>query len=358
MVQLGLCAFRSNLIWEAHACLADICGVSRVKELLAQGVTTRFQDKDKNVEQEKLEKKRQVPFHMHINLELLEIVHLISAMLLEVPNMAANPFDPKRKVISRNFRRLIDYFDRQVFTGPPENNRDHVAAAAKALNAGDWKTTEKLLLSIEVWSLMPNGEVVKANIKKRIQEEGLRTYLFNYANVYDSISLTELASMFELDKNHVHSLVSKMMINEELKASWDQPTETIVMHKVEPSKLQYLALQFAEKAAVFVENNERLLDAKGQGQGGQYNKEQQGKPQQQGQRQDRQWQDKQGGGYRRQNYGNQYQQKGHDRRDGRDGRDGRGGDKEGRERGGDGKKDGFSTFQTVRSHRESYHRNK
>jgi translation initiation factor 3 subunit C len=135
MVQLGLCAFRSNLVWEAHSCLSEICGVSRVKELLAQGVTsTRFQDK--NVEQEKLEKKRQVPFHMHINLELLECVHLISAMLLEVPNMAANPFDAKRKIISRKFRQLMDYFDRQVFTGPPENNRDFVAAAAQALAAG------------------------------------------------------------------------------------------------------------------------------------------------------------------------------------------------------------------------------
>ncbi len=151
MVQLGLCAFRSNLIWEAHSSLSEICGGSKVKELLAQGVTARYTDK--NVEQEKLEvflspyyslllitikKKRQVPFHMHINLELLECVHFISAMLLEVPNMAANPFDSKRRIISKPFRRLIDYFDRQVFTGPPENNRDYIAAAAKALAVGEY----------------------------------------------------------------------------------------------------------------------------------------------------------------------------------------------------------------------------
>lgn len=68
--------------------------------------------------------------------------------------------------------------------------------------------------------------------------------------------------MFELPKNTVHSIISKMMISEELHASWDQPTGSIVMHKVEPTRLQALALQFADKAALFVENNERMLDTK------------------------------------------------------------------------------------------------
>ena len=49
-----------------------------------------------------------------------------------------------------------------------------------------------------------------------MQEESLRTYLFTYSRVYDSLSLHILAEMFELPLSVVHSTISKMIINEEL----------------------------------------------------------------------------------------------------------------------------------------------
>ena len=266
MVTLGLAAFRLGKIWDAHQCLLDICS-GRVRELLAQGVSTgRFSDK--TPDQEKAERRRQIPYHQHINLDLLEACHLISAMFLEVPHMANTMNENAsgyRKVISRTFRKNHEIYERQIFTGPPEQTRDHVMCATRALIKGNWKKCAELLVNLDVWQLVP-GDSSAENIKKMLVEkiklEGLRTYILTYSKQYDSLSLSQLCNIFDLSKNTVHSLVSKMMINRELFASWDQPTETVVLRKVEPSQLQVLALQFAEKASGLVEANERLLDAK------------------------------------------------------------------------------------------------
>jgi translation initiation factor 3 subunit C len=269
MVTVGMCAFRLGRIHDAHQCLAEMCS-GRVRELLAQGVnTSRFSDK--TPEQEKAEKRRLVPYHQHINLDLIEACHLISAMLLEVPNMAGTAAmggvdgsHRRHRVISRTFRKFLDQYNHQVFTGPPEQTRDYVMKAASALLKGDWKNCSDLVNAMDVWDLVP-GEGAAAQIASmltaKIKVEGLRTYLFAFSAQYDSLSLSQLCGMFALSKNEVHSVVSKMMINRDLFASWDQPTETIVLRKVDPSALQVLTLQFAEKAALLVEANERLLDS-------------------------------------------------------------------------------------------------
>ena len=119
-------------------------------------------------EQERLERQRQLPFHLHINLELLECVYLTCSMLLEIPLLAqigSSP-DVKKRVISKTYRRMLEYHERQIFTGPPENTRDHVMQASKALAAGEWKKATEFIHAIKIWELMPDTESIKEMLAK------------------------------------------------------------------------------------------------------------------------------------------------------------------------------------------------
>ncbi|KAL8772342.1 MAG: hypothetical protein Q9209_002554 [Squamulea sp. 1 TL-2023] len=267
LVQVGLCAFRASLVYEAQNTLQEICGSGRQKELLAQGVQLQRYSQV-TPEQEKLERQRQLPFHMHINLDLLECVYLTCSMLLEVPLLAQTGSSPeiKKRVISKTYRRLLEFHERQIFTGPPENTRDHVMQASRALAAGEWKRAADLICSIKVWELMANSEQIKKMLSEQIQEEGLRTYLFTYAPFYDTLSVNTLASMFDLTERKVAAVVSKMISHEELAAALDQVNSAIIFRKgVELSRLQSLALTLSDKASGLIESNERVLEQRTQG---------------------------------------------------------------------------------------------
>ncbi|XP_052799625.1 eukaryotic translation initiation factor 3 subunit C-like isoform X2 [Mya arenaria] len=266
MVQLGLCSFRQGMTKDAHNALVDIQSGGRAKELLAQGLLLQRQH-ERTPEQEKIEKRRLLPYHMHINLELLECVYLVSAMLMEIPYMAAHEMDARRRMISKNFHHVLRMSERQTLTGPPESMREHIVAASRAMKTGDWKACKNFIINekmnTKVWELFQDDRnKVCDMIVSKIQEESLRTYLFTYSSVYDTLSLVTLADMFELDVYKVHSIISKMVINEELMASLDEPTQTVIMHRTEPTRLQALALQLSEKVGNLVENNERILEIK------------------------------------------------------------------------------------------------
>jgi len=163
-------------------------------------------------------------------------------------------------VISKHFRRLLEFHERQVFNGPPESTHDFIMTATRALMKGDVDACTRLLVGLKVWGLLPNEVALKEMLTTKIRQEGLRTYLFTYSNLYTSIESASLSQMFHLPASSVHSIVSNMIVGQELHGAWDQPTGCIIMHRAEPSQLQLMALQYSEKVEVLVEHNEKMLD--------------------------------------------------------------------------------------------------
>jgi translation initiation factor 3 subunit C len=110
-------------------------------------------------------------------------------------------------------------------------------------------------------SSAPTSDVQANGIyRRRIQEEGLRTYLFAFAPHYKTLSLALLERTFSLDRRAVNSIVSRMIWTEELPASLDQSAGVIVFHRIEPTRPQQLAQILAEKVGAMVEQNEKALD--------------------------------------------------------------------------------------------------
>ena len=86
---------------------------------------------------------------MQINIQFLECVYLISAMVLEIPNIAENQYLVNKRVISKNFKRLIELYDSKAFQLAPENQRDQIVYAAKLLNKSNWKQALNVVFSIK-----------------------------------------------------------------------------------------------------------------------------------------------------------------------------------------------------------------
>lgn len=81
-------------------------------------------------------------------MQLLECIHFITSMLLEVPAIAANQFTLNKTPVSKNFRRFIETQDAKAFVLTSESYRDYIITAARALNQADWQKAVHNILSI------------------------------------------------------------------------------------------------------------------------------------------------------------------------------------------------------------------
>ena len=208
VVQLGLSAFKLCLIDECHQILNDLLASSHLREILGQQSLQRMSNSPNADDREKL----CLPFHEHINLDLIDVVFMTCSLLIEIPQMTAFYSGIKIKKIpysQKSIRRALEHYDKSSFQGPPETLRDYVLHAAKSMQKGDWKTSFEFLKSIKTWALLPNASTVLETLSERVQIESLKTYFFTNKRFYSKLSVKKLAELFDLtDEKVVHSLQS------------------------------------------------------------------------------------------------------------------------------------------------------
>ncbi|CAK76776.1 unnamed protein product (macronuclear) [Paramecium tetraurelia] len=255
LVQLGFGAFRQGLINETHIHLADLLSRDKVlKDLLSQNYMKQVEG----------EYRYTVPYHMSINVETIEFVYFLAAMLLEVPNINQDLFEDSHKIISRKFRQLCQYYDSQTFNPQPENMRDLIYAASKELAKGNWTKCWDLLKQIQLWTRIPSYEQVQQQIKVRVQEQALKCYLYTFKNAFSNISVDHLRERFQLSEQVTKTIIYKMIYYGEIKAIIDNQDQSFLIFVNDDisNQTKRLASVIIEKLNQQCKNNEKLMDSK------------------------------------------------------------------------------------------------
>ncbi|KAI9182840.1 Translation initiation factor 3 subunit c [Blastocladiella emersonii ATCC 22665] len=242
MAHLGLCAFRLGLMREAHGALHDLLspGNQVARELLNNST------------------------YLLINLELVEAVYLTASMFLEIPYMAANPHDQgRRRVLSKTFRRNFEATERNAFHGPPENTRDHIMAAARALLGGNWESAHALLSAARVWAFFNGGETtaaaVRSMLREKVQETALVTWVHQTAAFSESISMAHLTRVFAVPEPRIAAILGQLVVTGELQGKLDGVNGLLILNARPAAKVQWLTHQLADKLLAISDAHDKIL---------------------------------------------------------------------------------------------------
>ncbi|EER19297.1 hypothetical protein Pmar_PMAR015857 [Perkinsus marinus ATCC 50983] len=205
LAAIGMAHFRAGNVAQAHKYLYELCGQNRCRELLAQGYSrvSTMRGEEKTPEQEKAERRRRLPYHMHMNLELVETAHMICGVLLEVTQMAYHrATGANSPLVNRVVRRSLELMDRQTFLGPPESGRDSVLFAGKAALSADVDRAVTLIKSLKIWDQLP--ATVLPLIEEGMRETCLQVALYRSMLTHTSVDSQQLSQHYKVDHSTVN----------------------------------------------------------------------------------------------------------------------------------------------------------
>ncbi|KRX04997.1 hypothetical protein PPERSA_06631 [Pseudocohnilembus persalinus] len=224
LAQQGLAYFRQGNYKDANLHLREVFvqvvfGKRQLKEVLGQNIGKTASDYDKKVA---------LPYHMHINIELVETVHLIVGMILDLPALVSVEKKVNLSSKQRNvsFKAFYDSFNstgksykneqkvqHKTYNGPVENNQEILNAASRAIMRGTWEEANQYISRLNIWSKIHNGEQAKNILFENAKECSYKCYLLYYKSFFQSLSLNQLSKQFNLPINRIKTITSKFINN-------------------------------------------------------------------------------------------------------------------------------------------------
>ncbi|EDO16512.1 hypothetical protein Kpol_513p28 [Vanderwaltozyma polyspora DSM 70294] len=263
VVQLGLSAFKLCLIEECHQILNDLLASSHLREILGQQTLQRVTAHSNSSNADEREKLC-LPFHEHINLDLIDVVFMTCSLLIEIPQMTAFYSGIKIKKIpysQKSIRRALEHYEKSSFQGPPETLRDYILHSAKEMQKGNWKKSFELLKSIQAWALLPNSASVLDNLAERLQVESLKTYFFTNKRFYSKLSMKKLSDLFNLPEDKIVESLQAVITEYEIDASFNEDKSVLSIAKgAEITKLEEVASKLNKEVKI---TKERLHPSRG-----------------------------------------------------------------------------------------------
>jgi translation initiation factor 3 subunit C len=257
ITQLGITAFNQGLVHESHNHLQDIYSTKRIKELLAQGVYGVL-NIENSYDQELFENRILYPIHMHINLELVESIHLISCLFVEATNLIRGGTQAAN---TRQFQKLLDFYSRASLTGILDSTRDKIVEITRLILKGHWLHSLSIMRSLPCWSLLSPTKrtTLFEYLEEHTRNVALQVYLIVYSSVYSSLSLLKICKRFNLDKESASSIICTLIKCLDISGTFDQRADLIIFETHSKSKLQKSIELAYDKADILVEINENTL---------------------------------------------------------------------------------------------------
>ena len=189
LAQIAFVAFKHGKIEDCFEGLNELCQDFKVNILLGQ---TIIGGKDHLL----------IPYHRHINVNMLKEIYLICCMLLDVPYEDNDSF-LNRRPNSKSYASILYRYHATTIYGKIETMEEKMYMASRDLLKGEWQKTYDMVKKLDHFNKYDN-EYILHNIKM----SAFQSFITHGNEFYKNIYFNEMINLFKIEDKHIKNALS------------------------------------------------------------------------------------------------------------------------------------------------------